>query len=155
MVQSRLADPLPQGQLDEEHYRSIHRHLFQDVYDWSGRYRSIRTHKGETTFCYPEHIEREMRRLFLNLSAAQHFQATNPLAFAMHAAVFMGDLNAIHPFREGNGRVQQTFLVMLAAHANHDIDLRRVRSEPYLQAMIAAYMGDERPLAELIASWIV
>src|SRR5260370_34625880 len=58
----RAGEPFPPGRLGYAHYRAIHRHLFQDVYAWAGRVRTVRISKGTSTFCYPEHIDREMRR---------------------------------------------------------------------------------------------
>lgn len=155
MVASRLGEALPTGRLDADYYRAIHRHLFQDVYAWAGRDRAIRTHKGETTFCFPENIGPEMRRLFNDLAANNHLRGLDPSSFARAAAKFLGDLNAIHPFREGNGRVQQTFLVMLGDQAGHAIDLSRVRRGPYLRAMVYSYAEDETLLAVEIESWLV
>lgn len=155
MVASRLSEPLPTGQLDVDHYRAIHRHLFQDVYAWAGRDRQVRTHKGETTFCFPENIGPEMRRLFNDLARNNHLCGLDLSSFARGAAKFIGELNAIHPFREGNGRAQQTFLVMLAEQAGHVIDLGRVRRGPYLRAMISAYAEDEALLAIEIESWMI
>jgi len=67
----RADEPLPNGRLSIQHYRAIHRHLFRDVYRWAGRYRVSRISKGNNTFCYPEHIPREMRKLFRGLATQQ------------------------------------------------------------------------------------
>ena len=64
MTSDRATEPLPTGRLSYSHYRAIHRHLFQDVYPWAGRIRTVRIAKGGNAFCYPEHIDREMRRIF-------------------------------------------------------------------------------------------
>jgi fido (protein-threonine AMPylation protein) len=58
----RGEEPLPRGRLGYAHYRAIHRHLFQDVFDWAGKIRTVRIAKGASMFCYPEHIDAEMRR---------------------------------------------------------------------------------------------
>ncbi|GEP60605.1 hypothetical protein RSO01_77710 [Reyranella soli] len=60
----RADEPLPRGLLSVRHYRAVHHHLFQDVYAWACRFRTVRLSKDGSTFCYPEHIEREMRALF-------------------------------------------------------------------------------------------
>ena len=67
--------------------------------------------------------------------------------FAIAAAHFLADLNAIHAFRDGNGRVQLAFMSLLAFQAGHVLEISRVRREPFLQAMIASFNGDEGPLA--------
>jgi len=64
MTFARSEEPLPAGRLSGTQYRAIHHHLFQDVYDWAGRFRTVRLAKGASPFCYPENIGREMRRLF-------------------------------------------------------------------------------------------
>jgi hypothetical protein len=61
MFLTRSEEPLPDGNLDYEHYKAIHRHFFQDVYDWAGGPREVRTGKGGNWFCYPEYIDAQSR----------------------------------------------------------------------------------------------
>jgi len=61
-------------------------------------------------FCYPEHIPAQMGALFADLKAKRFLRNLAPAAFAMGAAQFLGMLNAIHAFRDGNGRTQLAFL---------------------------------------------
>jgi cell filamentation protein len=60
----RLLEPLPMGSFSVGHYKAVHRHIFQDIYSWAGEFRSVRISKGQSSFCYPEHIESEMQKLF-------------------------------------------------------------------------------------------
>ena len=64
MTFARSEEPLPRGRLSARHYRAIQHHLFQEVYAWAGKARTVRLSKGDSTFCYPEHIGVEMRRVF-------------------------------------------------------------------------------------------
>jgi cell filamentation protein len=146
----RSTESLPSGRLSYTHYRAIHRHLFQDVYAWAGRVRTVRISKGGSTFCYPEHIDQEMAKLFKGLAKARHFRKSSPQSFAVQAAHFLAELNAIHPFREGNGRTQLTFLTLLAERAGHALALDRMKPERIMQAVIASFAGQEGPLAEMI-----
>ncbi|WP_348642746.1 Fic family protein [Mesorhizobium sp. B2-4-15] len=113
---TRADEPLPAGELDYPHYLSLHRHLFQDVYAWAGQVRTIRIGKGGNWFCYPEHIASEMGRVFHELGNPDHLADFNTTDFAKHLAHVIAELNAVHPFREGNGRTQLAFLAMLAEH---------------------------------------
>src|SRR5690242_12950769 len=88
MVSQRFREPLPSGRLTARHYRAIHRHLFQDVYAWAGRIRTIRIAKRGSAFCYPEHIEREMQRLFADLAAQKQMRGLTATDFAGRAAHF-------------------------------------------------------------------
>ena len=117
ITMQRASEPLPDGSLDVDHYRALHHHLFQDVYDWAGQFRTVRIGREGHWFCYPENISREMGRLFDALIAEDRFEGLDTKAFAARAAHFLADLNAIPPFREGNGRTQNVFLWMLAARA--------------------------------------
>lgn len=145
-VALRAEEPLPRGRFGTAHYRAVHRHLFQDIYPWAGRYRAVRMSKDTSPFCYPEHIAAEMDGLFGKLAGEGHLRGLRSRDFADGATTFLTYLNAIHPFREGNGRTQLTFLVMLAAQAGHPFDLSRLDPAAFLQAMIASFFGDEAML---------
>jgi cell filamentation protein len=154
MTFARAEEPLPAGRFSVRHYRALHRHLFQDVYNWAGKYRTVRLSKGTSTFCYPEHIAKEMTAAFASLKAERLLTGRTRRDFARGAAHFMAEVNAIHPFREGNGRTLNTFLVLLAAHAGHEIDLDRLQPERLLRAMIKSFKGNEAPLAAAILDLI-
>jgi len=147
IVRQRSFEALPQGKLSVRHYRLIHHHLFQDVYRWAGRFRTVRTHKGASTFCYPEHIADQMKQLFDGMKQTQYLMGLNADAFASRAAHFLATLNAIHPFREGNGRSQNAFLGLLAARAGHGLELSRLNETAFREAMIESFSGSEGPLA--------
>ncbi len=150
----RSTEPLPAGDLDAAHYRAVHRHLFQDVYSWAGELRTVRMSKEASTFCYPEHIRGELDRLFQQLKLRDYLCGLSPDEFAAGAAWFLATLNAIHAFREGNGRTQLTFLALLAAWAGHPLDLNRLDPEAFLQAMIDSFFGDEKSLRRQIREMI-
>lgn len=151
MTFARSEEPLPHGRLSATHYRKIHHHLFQDVYAWAGKYRTIRIAKGDSVFCYPENIPSEMSRVFSDLRDHNLFRGLTTDEFAEAAAHFLAELNAIHPFREGNGRTQLTFLTLLADVAGHPLNLDKLNPDTILQAMIESFSGDEGPLAEIVA----
>jgi cell filamentation protein len=150
MTSLRFREPFPGGRLSYRHYLAVHRHLFQDVYSWAGKIRTVRIFKQDSAFCYPEHIDREMRRLFAGLAKQSNLRRLEARPFAGKAAHLLAELNAVHPFREGNGRTQLSFLVLLAANAGHRINREGLKPRPTLKAMIASFNGNEKPLAELI-----
>lgn len=152
MSMLRASEPLPDGTFNPAHYCAVHHHLFQDVYDWAGIPRSIQTAKGGNLFCLPAYIERELAKLFIMLSPGSPFWTDDAVTFVALAADFLAELNAIHPFREGNGRAQLAFVHLLGQAAGHAFDLTRVRRDTFLPAMIASFSGQLSPLqAELAA----
>jgi cell filamentation protein len=150
MTFARSEEALPPGLLSVSHYRAIHHHLFQDVYDWAGRFRTVRLAKDQSAFCYPENIAREMQDLFRWLRDQQYLRGRTVQEFASVAAHFLAELNAIHPFREGNGRTQLIFLALVAHRAGHPIELVSLDPPAMLDAMIASFGGDEAPLAAIL-----
>lgn len=147
---ARADEELPAGDLDFAHFKAIHRHLFQDVYDWAGEIRTVRISKGGNMFCFPENIENQAKLLFTQLKKDKFLAGLEPEAFAEKAAHFLSELNVIHAFREGNGRSQLSFFLMLADHAGHPVDLDELDPDAFLNAMIASFEGDEAPLAAVI-----
>jgi cell filamentation protein len=137
----RAEEPLPRGTFDPAHYCSIHHHLFQDVYEWAGQYRTVRTSKGGSAFCYPEHIPAQMDALFRSIRGGEAFVEKSRSDFLTEATRFLGELNAIHPFREGNGRAQLAFLGLIGALASHPFAFERIGRAALLQAMIDSFFG--------------
>jgi cell filamentation protein len=151
LVNVRAIAGLPNGRFSLTHYCACHRWLFGDVYDWAGQYRRVRLAKGESVFCFPEHIDSQMCALFGALRAGQYLGQTRRKAFVKRATWFWSEINAIHPFREGNGRTQTLFLANMALAGGWYLDLTRLKPEPTLAAMIASFKaGDGAPLEALV-----
>lgn len=148
MSSLRADEPLPDGRYGPAHYRAVHKHLFGDIYTWAGRYRTVRTSKGGNVFCYPEHIDKEMKKLFRRLRHGAFHSSASPDEFVSAAAGFLAELNAIHAFREGNGRTQLAFLRLLSVKSGHPLELTKLRSGPFLDAMIKSFRDAMGPLED-------
>jgi cell filamentation protein len=147
---TRAEEPWPAGPLDYAHYKALHHHLFQDVYDWAGSTRTIRIAKNGNWFCYPEYIDREMNRIFDAVLAADHFRDLSADEFARQVAHVLAEINAVHPFREGNGRTQLALLSILAENAGLPFNDDLLDQDRVIQAMVESFAGDETPLVDLI-----
>ncbi len=147
---ARMQTPWPSGKLDKSHYCALHRHFFQDVYDWAGKPRTVRIAKGGNMFCYPEYIDGQLDRLFADLRAKRHLVGLPVDDFARQAAAFLSDLNAIHLFREGNGRCQLAFLRLLCLNAGFRFDASVLDRDRVIGAMITSFDGKLDPLADLV-----
>src|SRR4051812_4181722 len=71
---ARADEPLPDGSLDFTHYKAVHHHLFQDVYQWAGKARKVRMSKGGNPFCFPENIQAQADKLFERLRSTDHLR---------------------------------------------------------------------------------
>jgi cell filamentation protein len=152
--QQRLAelytDPVA-GRFGLTHLSRIHRFIFQDVYIWAGKLRTVRIHKGQTTFAYPEHIQSESDRIFSSLRREKHLRDL-PLPILIERLTwYVGELNVLHPFREGNGRALRAFLRELVLQQGLLLRFEKLDPEEWLQASIAAYAGDLLKMQALLA----
>ena len=59
---------------------------------------------------------------------------------------YIAEINAVHPFREGNGRCQLTLLDLLMQVAGLKMNEDRIDEAEFMSAMIASFMGDKVPL---------
>jgi cell filamentation protein len=150
----RANEPIPLGLYSRKHYLAIHKHLFQDVYDWAGKIRTVRIFKEGAPFCFLENINKHMRLLFGDLAEQQYFCGLGSEDFAKKAAHFLAELNAIHPFREGNGRTQLTFLTMLADQAAHPFDMKSFDEKAIFDATVESFGGNETDLQGAIGRLI-
>lgn len=150
MFMIRAQEEWPPGALDYAHYKRLHHHFFQDVYDWAGTIRSVRIAKQGNWFCYPEYIDAEMRLIFTTLAQLDHLVGLPAEDFARNAANILADINAVHPFREGNGRTQMAFLFILTRNAGFAFDEATLHRDRVIDAMVRSFAGNEAPLRSLI-----
>lgn len=97
-----------------------------------------------------------MDKRFKAINAENNLRGLNPAQFAARAAEHICELNAIHPFLDGNGRTQRAFLEIFAKQAGHQIDLARIDPEAWNEAAkLSYYTQDYRPMRDIIAGALV
>jgi cell filamentation protein len=139
-----------QGKFDFEHLKAIHYQFFQDLYSWAGKTRNVDIGKGGQWFCRTECLESYQQQIFGRLKKEDYLQGLEPAEFAKDAAVFLGDLNALHPFREGNGRTQREFLRQLALKAGYRLVLSDVSQEYMIFASRESFNGNDDEFERII-----
>jgi cell filamentation protein len=152
LTASRIYDlirsPIP-GAYDLAHLRAFHRQIFQDLYDWAGELRTVSIGRGRL-FSLPQHLEADAGELFGWLARAEHLRGRDRAAFVDDLTELYADLNALHPFRDGNGRTQRAFLGQLAVDAGHPIHWAAMDPAENNAASKAAHEGDNDALRALL-----
>ena len=143
------------GKFDLAHLQEIHKRLFEDVYDWAGQIRQVEIEKGNTIFARQLAIDSAARQLFGKLAREKYLRDLDVDLFSERAGHYLGEINVLHPFREGNGRTQRQFITQLACEAGHIVDWSGVSQDEMIRASIAAYNGDSGSLARLIRAGMV
>ena len=137
------------GWFDTTHLKTIHHRVFQDVFPWAGQFRTTMLGKAErlgqspTWFTPPHLLEHEAQRILDSLHRSDLLlRRIQPIEFARKAALLLAEINALHPFREGNGRTQRLFVDALANQAGHQLHFDVVSRERMVQASIEANRGN-------------
>lgn len=116
---------------DASHLRALHEWLFQDVYEWAGRFRDVPIAKM-TEFAPPDRLDDCLGRA-ASLVAETSWRRLNDARFAVAAAEVFGWVNYAHPFRDGNGRASRAFLDAVARKAGRWLDYSAVSQDVWVQ----------------------
>lgn len=136
------------GSFDLEHLKAIHKALFGDIYDWAGAVREKGfISKGNSLFCGAEFIIPYSDDLFVKLKSENFLQGLEREEFIRRVAFYISEINALHPFREGNGRTQRIFINQLSKQAGWNLNFKTVDPERLCDAYIASMID----AADLIA----
>ena len=119
------------GQLDQltpgtvPALKEIHRILFEEIYDFAGKIRTVNLAKGNFRFAP-----------VLYLESALHSIEQMPQSTFEEIVEKYVEMNIAHPFREGNGRSMRIWLdLMLKKELGRVVDWSLVNREDYLLAM--------------------
>lgn len=150
LVRERTLEDLPTGNFDLRHLKAIHHHLFQDIYEWAGKIRTVEISKGASQFQFRQYIETGMADVHGRLVKSGFLRRLEQHTFAAEAARIIGDLNYVHPFREGNGRTQLQYLKLLSVQAGHDLDLTKIDATRWVDASKEAHLARYDLMARII-----
>ncbi len=144
------------GNFDTAHLEDIHRYIFQDVYDWAGELRAVNISKPGAIFPPPQYLRQNLNALFAELAHEGHLQHRSRAEWARRGAFYLGEINAIHPFREGNGRTQREFIRELALAGGHRLIWPpRTQNEMIRASQRSFLLKDYSLLEEIIGSALV
>lgn len=134
---------------DLDYFQSLHRQVFEDVYEWAGELRSIDMSKGTTRFCTCKRIAPEANKLFRQLADENYYEGYKREAFVAAIAEFYIEMNMVHPFREGNGRAQRLLFEHIIINAGFEFDLEGIAQQEWVAANIAGVSCDYEPMTAL------
>ncbi len=141
-----------EGGFDFEHLKKIHKFLFGEIYDWAGSVRTVNISKG-SRFCSAEYIEPQINELFEKLKQEDYLRCCKSKEeLGKRLAYYLGEINVIHPFREGNGRTQRMFIEHLAYSAGYLLDFMKISSEDMLEASVRAFVCDYGLMEKIITN---
>lgn len=149
----KSAEPLPKGDFDYQHLKDLHKHFFGEIYTWAGEERTIDLVKGDSYFAHFKYISNWLDKLFKMLK--QEDLSNLPVnELSQRLSYYFNEINAAHPFREGNGRVQRSFCELITNTVGYTLDWSLIKREAYLEASIQGMRGNYMPMASLFSQII-
>jgi cell filamentation protein len=134
---------------DLPHLCAIHRRIFGDIYEWAGQIRTVAIAKG-SPFCLPQYIESSSADIFRALRGENSLRGLARGPFIDQLTFYLGEVNAIHPFREGNGRTQRAFFEQLARDAGFTLNWQHLDAARNIEASAAIMRGDAEPMRKML-----
>ena len=149
MVRQRMAREPLDFEISDSGYKAVHQCLFQDVYDWAGETRTAtrwNITKDGAEFTPAPFVDVLLKRQFQFINRQDNLRGRSADDFARDAAEHANELNALHPFHEGNGRTLRFFLKVLARQAGHSLDLRRIDAGLWKEGSVLGLQTGESEL---------
>jgi cell filamentation protein len=129
----------------------IHKHLFQDIYVWAGKQRTVEISKDGKQFFPTSHFDNAFKYIGQLIVQFKKIQKNNKKQLAEKLAEILDNVNYLHPFREGNGRTQREFLRLLAIEKGLILNLNPPDNKSvYERYMKGTIESDIKTLTELI-----
>lgn len=135
------------GHFDRKHLMKMHKYLFGDVYSWAGQFRKVDIAKGNQ-FCLVYNLTTYADNLFTKLEK-ENYLIGSEANIPVRLAWYLSELNVLHPFREGNGRVQRLFIEYLALVAGFSVDFSDVSREEMIAASADSFTCDYTSINEM------
>lgn len=145
----------PKLNLNVDLIKTIHKYLFENVYEWAGEYRTVNIAKGNTMFASALYVEDALQDLMTKLNREMTAKSITSNNIGEKLAYYYGELNMIHPFREGNGRTQKIFIETVADKLGYSLVLEKIDSKRLLEATIESVNGTGKPLKKVFEEVIV
>lgn len=123
LFDNRILDTLKAGSVSA--LKAIHKYLFEDIYDFAGKIRTVNIAKGNFRFAPVMYLD----------AALENIEKMPQSTFDEIVEKYV-EMNIAHPFREGNGRSGRIWLdLMFKAELGRVVDWSQVDKEDYLLAM--------------------
>ena len=131
---------------DLPHLREIHKRIFGGIYERAGQIRTVAIAKG-AMFCLPQYIDSSAAIIFRELHDEDCLSRD---AFVGRLAHYLGEVNALHPFRDGNGRTQRAFFAQLARSTGFTLAWQHLDAARNVEASAAIMRGDPEPMRKML-----
>lgn len=134
----------------------IHKLLFQDIYEWAGKERVVEISKDGKQFFPTSSFQTAYRYIDELIKEYNRIPKYRYKELAYKLAEILDNVNYLHPFREGNGRVQREFIRLLALNKGLTINLNPIDDASVYERYMEGTINSNLPvLSDLIHELII
>jgi len=148
-----LKENQDRGDFSLRHMQDIHRQIFRDVYEWAGEIRTVDLAKGpasdRTVFVFKENISTVAEKIKTTIEQSNYLRGMEREKFAAKTGELYSELNALHAFREGNGRTTREYLNQLAKESGYQFDFTKVDRQQWNESAKQSVRGNLEPIKEI------
>jgi len=140
---------------DVDLLKDIHKEIFGDIYAWAGEFRTQDISKGTSFFAHSEHIDSFTTGTLSGVAFDPLLASSDIAVFVERITHYYAELNAAHPFREGNGRTIRTFLRLLALSHGYDIEWSGLDQLQNIRASQDSLASNNDTMLEMMTKLVV
>lgn len=145
---AKAKDEPIKGNFDLAHLQKINQFIFEDIYTWAGKLRTVNISKGNQ-FCLSNCLKTYAAGIFNELSNENYLINTSSDIVPQRLAYYLSEINVLHPFREGNGRTQRLFIEYLGSVAGVEVDFSGVSDREMIIASANSFVKDYKAINSL------
>lgn len=134
--------------------KKYHYLLFKDIYPWAGEFRNVDISKNDTHFENVENINNKLFEIFEFLRLNNYLIDLEKNDLIIKVAYFLGEINRVHPFREGNGRTQRLITTQLLLNAGYEIKWSGISDSAMKKACIDFSNGNVNTMIKLMQIYV-
>lgn len=130
---------------------AIHTYFLGTLYSWAGKKRTVDISKDGVLFVPASYISNALEELknILNTNIISPKNSKRQIADKL--AIIHCEFNAIHPFREGNGRTIRLFIDLIALYSGYSfIDYKKSSQISYIKSCIAGMEKNYELMAKVM-----
>ena len=123
------AESVMKSKCDITLLKNIHKHIFEDIFEWAGEFRTVPVYKEELVipgisleYSAPKDINKQLTQYLDEMNSA-NWQNMNIDDLTKQFVSYLAKIWRVHPFRDGNTRTTLTFANIFAKEHGFEMDM--------------------------------
>lgn len=120
----------------------LHKFVFEDIYDFAGKFRQENIAKENFRFAEYKYIQDNYYNLMNEVKKDNYLVGLDIDKLSEKLSYYMSELNVLHPFRDGNGRIIREYIKLLAENSGYTLTWGKKSSREIFEASVKSVHDD-------------